>query len=188
VKLFIYDTYDEDNKEQAEGRFDDSSDIVALPAASKEELLAGLDRLVKANAVFDRALFQTHGGPGHINFGKNHIWDIILRDEFKNRQYHSLFPVYTRMYFDGCEVGQGSNGTTFLEMAGAIFLRLAGGETFAFTSPGYGFDSWVPFIGGHTVHFSGSLIKFRFGPGGVRLPDPTPSPAEIRFRETHGRF
>jgi len=25
------------------------------------------------------------------------------------------------------------------------------------------------------VYFSGSLIKFRFGPGGVRLPDPPPS-------------
>ena len=69
MKLFIYDTYDEDNRKQAEGRFDDSSDIVALPAASKEALLAGLDRLVKANAVFDRAI------PDARRPRKNQIWE-----------------------------------------------------------------------------------------------------------------
>ncbi len=76
MKLFIYDTYDEDNREQAEGRFDDSSDIVTLPAASKEALLAGLDRLVKANAVFDLRRSRRTAAPDTSTLGKSNISGI----------------------------------------------------------------------------------------------------------------
>jgi hypothetical protein len=173
-KLFIYDTGDKDNKDQAEGRFSGSDRVVPVPVASEEQLLDALDRLVSANAVFDRVLVQTHGEPGELKFSENHVGELSLNLHFTNRQYHTLFPFYTRFYFDGCNVGKGTDGTDFLDAAGAIFLYLMGGEMIAWESYGYGFDSWIPFIGGHTIHFSGGLKRLRYAPGGVRLPDPPP--------------
>jgi hypothetical protein len=173
-KLFIYDTGDSDNKDQAEGRFSGGDDVVAVPVATRTQLLAALDRLVAANAVFDRVLVQTHGCPGRIDFSNDHIYDITLNEYFTKRQYHTLFPFYTRFYFDGCNVGKGTDGTDFLDAAGAIFLYLMGGEMIAWESYGYGFDSRIPIFGGHTIHFSGGLKTLRYAPGGVRLPDPPP--------------
>jgi hypothetical protein len=177
-KLFIYDTSD-DGDDQADGRFDDMDDVTTVATDSKEGLIAGLDGLVRAGARFDRVLFQTHGGPGNIRFNGLTIWDRTLREKFGGRNYHALFPVPTRIYFDGCNVAGGSLGTEFLEAAGEVFLRSAGGETVGFTTPGYGFSGWVPFVGGHTIHFSGGLKRIRFGPGGVVLSDgPTRNPLD----------
>jgi len=170
-KLFIYDEEDED---QADDRFD-SDDVTALAVGSTEELLAALDRLVASHATFDRVLFQTHGASGVIKFGDHHVYDITLTGRFAGRRYHTLFPWYTRIYFDGCNVAVGSEGDKFLTAAGNVFLRISGGETFGWTSYGYGYSGWVPFIGGHTIHFTGEVKKFHFSPGGILIPEaPTP--------------
>ena len=48
-------------------------------------------------------------------------------------------------------------------------------------------SSWIPFIGGHTVHFSGYLKKAYFGPGGVKLaPPPARDPFDDGGRREHG--
>jgi hypothetical protein len=170
-KLFIYDTGDSDNREQGEGRFDRSDNVVPVPVANEDQLLAALDRLVRANAVFDRVLVQTHGSPGEMKFSEHFIGALTLNRDFTNRQYHQLFPFYTRFYFDGCNVGKGSDGTEFMEAVGSIFLYLMGGEVIAWESYGYAYDNWIPLIGGHTIHWSGGLKKLRFGTGGVRMAD-----------------
>jgi hypothetical protein len=184
-KLFIYDTGDDDNREQAEGRFDGDDGVVALPCGSQNELLAGLDRL-RGHAIFDRVLVQTHGGPGRITIGGDHLFWTFFGSYIKDMGYDVLFPYYTRIYFDGCNVGAEQGGTDFLEAVGGTLLKRGGGEVYGWTSAGYGYSSWIPFIGGHTVHFSGELKKLYFDPGGVKV-SPPPSHDSGGLRST-GRF
>ena len=55
-KLFIYDTYDTDNVDQARGRFSGSADVTTIATGSIEGLRDGLDGLLRRRAVFDRVL------------------------------------------------------------------------------------------------------------------------------------
>jgi hypothetical protein len=180
-KLYIYDSSSEADIAQADGRFDED-EVYTIAVPSTEQLLAKLDRLVTIGARFTRVLFQTHGGPGHIKFDNASIWDITLKSKFAPRNYHTLFPQYTRIYFDGCNVADGDLGTEFLQAVGAILLKTGGGEAFGYTSPGYGVSGWVPFFGGHTLHFSGQLKKLYFKPGGIEFtPPPPPAPTRERI-------
>jgi hypothetical protein len=177
-KLYIYDSTSDADVAQADGRFDDD-EVYTIAAPSTERLLLALDRLVAGRARFSRVLFQTHGGPGHIKFDSQSVWDITLKEKFAPRNYHTLFPQYTRMYFDGCNVAEGSLGTEFLQAVGKIFFKVGGGEAFGYTSAGYGVSGWVPFIGGHTLHFSGEMKKLYFKPGGIEfIPPPPPMPKD----------
>jgi hypothetical protein len=176
TKLYIYDSTSDADTAQADGRFDED-DVVTLGVPSREALTAALDRLVRQRVYFNRVLFQTHGEPGCIKFDGLRIYDTTLQEYFAPRNYHTLFPMYTRIYFDGCNVADGTSGTEFLQKVGKIFLKLGGGEAFGYTSPGYGISGWVPFFGGHTIHFSGQLKKLFFNPGGVQFtPPPPPEP------------
>jgi len=165
ARLYIYDSNSGASTNRADSRFD-SDETCTVGVGNTAQLLAALDGLVTRGAVFDRVLLQTRGGPGHIRFGDEIIWDITLKERFASRSYHTLFPLYTRIYFDGCNVANGSLGTEFLAAAGSIFLRSAGGEVLAFNNPGYGLPGWVPIIGGDTLRFGGQLRKLYFAPGG----------------------
>ncbi|MFN8179249.1 MAG: hypothetical protein U0167_15060 [bacterium] len=183
-KLYIYDSSSPEDREQAKGRFDDDDYVTTVGVGSKAQLLAELGGLVAANAYFSRVLVQTHGEPGCIKFDGLRIYDTTLKADFAGRGFHKLFPLYTKIYFDGCNVANGSLGDGFLDTAGTIFLRAGGGEVSGWTTPGYGMSSWVPFIGGHTVHYSGGLKRVYFDPGGVKqVPLPAPNPLD-----DHGRL
>jgi hypothetical protein len=117
-------------------------------------------------------LVQTHGVPGAIMINDKSIWDITLKSDFAGGGFHRLFPHYTMIYFDGCNCAKGSLGDEFLEAVGQIFLRNAGGEVRGWTSYGYGITWDVPFIGGHTIHFSGEAKTAYFRPGGVSYVPP----------------
>jgi hypothetical protein len=167
-KLFIYDTADEDNREQAEERFGEDEWVVPLPAGSKDELTAGLERLIKQQQTFDRVLIQTHGVPGQVDFGNDRLGWVYFSSVLPWMKATSLFPYYTRIYFDGCDVGADNEGTRFIKEVGSGLLRMAGGEVFAWTSPGYAYSGWwVPgFVKGHTLHWNGDIKRATFGPGG----------------------
>jgi hypothetical protein len=180
-KLFIYDTGDANNVDQADGRFSAGYDVTEIATDSVAGLLNGLDGLVRRRATFDRLLVQTHGSPGTIYFGNESILPYEWNNRFAGRGYHLLFPTYTRIYFDGCNVGAADIGTRFLTAAGQVFTRIAGGEVFAFTNPGYGFPGWVPFIGGHTIHVGAPLKKVFLLAGGVVFGVQSPSSAP-RYR------
>jgi Domain of unknown function (DUF4347) len=185
TKLYIYDSTSDADTAQADGRFDED-EVYTVAVPSKEELIRALDRLVARRAFFNRVLVQTHGEPGCIKFNGLRIYDTTLRDSFAARNYHTLFPMYTRIYFDGCNVAGGSMGTEFFQKVGQIFLKIAGGEVFGYTSPGYGVSGWVPFIGGHTMHFSGELKKLYFAPGGTQFTPPAPTfPDDSRYRRDY---
>jgi hypothetical protein len=168
-KLFVYDTADPHNVNQARGRFSGVSGVTEIATDTVDGLLTGLDDLVRRRATFDRLLVQTHGGPGVIKFGTRRVFDTTWRDKerFSGRGYEKLFPTYTRVYFDGCNVAEGDSGTQFLIAAGQVFTRLGGGEVFAFPDAGYGFPGTLPFIGGHTIHLTGRLKTAYFLAGGI---------------------
>ena len=115
-----------------------------------------------SGATFNRVLFQTHGGPGKIWFGSEVLDKETLKTQFAS--YVGLFPTATRIYFDGCNVAKGGDGTDFLIAAGYVFLQIGGGETFGWVNVGHGLPGWVPFFGGHTIHFGGgdNFKRIRF--------------------------
>lgn len=185
-KLYIYDSTSEADVAQADGRFDDDDEVISLGIPSRDVLVGALNGLLARRLTFSRVLFQTHGAAGCIKFNGMSIYDTTLKEYFAGKGYHALFPSYTRFYFDGCNVAEGTLGTEFFLKVGEIFLKLGGGEVFGYTSPGYGLSGWIPFLGGHTMHFSGELKKLYFKPGGVRFtPEPVPYKEPVSTRRDY---
>jgi hypothetical protein len=94
---------------------------------------------------------------------------LTVRKHFPD--FAALFPSPARIYFDGCNVAEGGAGTDFLIDVGATLLTKGGGETIGWTTLGHGVPGWVPFIGGHSLHFGdldgdSTLKRIRFYPGG----------------------
>jgi hypothetical protein len=178
-KLYIYDRTSSLDQSQADGRFtrgvSRNGDIHTLPVSTEKELIEALDDLVRRNVTFDRVLFQTHGRPGGIWIDRDLITGLGLLNDF-SRGYWNLFPSpLTKVYFDGCNVADGDAGWSFLIAAGTCFLRRAGGYVLGWTSLGTAMPGWLPFVGGHTVHFYGSLRAVQFAPGGLLMGQPDAS-------------
>jgi hypothetical protein len=164
--LQIYDGDDEATVETAGDR-DGVSRSVAVHGGVAGFVKAMSD-LVADGRPYDRVVIETHGGPGVIKFNGESVYDITLRDKFK-ADYRKLFPLYTRLYFNGCNVAEGGDslGWGFLETAGRMFLAGGGGQVFGHTSPGYAFPGWAPLVGSHTVHFSGETRYVDIARGGA---------------------
>ena len=167
-KLYIYDKSSKIDRMQAAGRFSGDDDVLTIGIEfGVANLLKVFDMLANnGNQRFDRVVVQTHGGPGRIWFGDESINSRVWEDKFVG--FDSIFPHYTRIYFDGCNVAEGGDGTEFLRAAGFVFLRWGGGETFGWTTVGHGIWGHIPIIGGHTLHFGGdsTFKKLRFFRGG----------------------
>jgi hypothetical protein len=166
-KLSIHDSKDGIGRDRASDRLGVDDDTHTMPVGSVGELRDALDRLVAKGATFDRVSFRTQGYPGMIFLGHEEITAGDLRTKFAGRNYHRLFPFFTRIRFHGCNVARNEAGTRFLRAAGEVFLRGLGGQTSGFTNVGSGLPGWVPFIGGHPVHLLGRLKRLDFGPGGM---------------------
>jgi Domain of unknown function (DUF4347) len=168
-KLYIYDKSSNIDRIQAAQRFIGDKDVLAIGiTVGVANLQKVFEMLSGNNQKFDRVVFQTHGSPGKIYFGNEHVDALTLKSRFQN--FDNLFPAYTRIYFDGCNVADGEDGTNFLLAAGAVFLRRAGGEAFGWRNIGHAVGSqWIPFIRGHTIHLGGSsnLKTIRFFQGGT---------------------
>ena len=170
-KLYVYDKSSDIDRDQADGRFDDEMFLFTLPIEKGwTQLIDELGNLVTKGWTFDRALFQTHGYPGGIMFGKDPVGVLTVRKYFP--AFAPLFPYPSKIYFDGCNVAEGGDGTDFLIDVGATLLTKSGGVTIGWTTLGHGVPGWVPFIGGHSLHFGdldgdGTLKAIMFNPGGV---------------------
>ena len=172
-KMYIYDAMTEEDRDQARARVRQNPNMTVLGVTSKQHWIAEMDRLVAERPIFDRVLVQTHGAPGKLSIGSGSIYDTTLRDDFAGRRYHTLFPTYTRFYYDGCNVAEGSMGTDFLDMTATIFLKTGGGEVFGWENYGYAMPWWLPFLGGHTIHnLDGNLKKFFYRAGPVKYTPP----------------
>jgi hypothetical protein len=166
-KLYIYDASSRIDRVQAAGRFAGEKDVLSIGIRSGiDNLKRVLDQLVGNHQMFNRVLFQTHGSPGGIWFGNDKVtantWKTTLRT------YASLFPGFTRVYFDGCNVAEGGEGTDFLFAAGNVLLVGGGGDVLGWKNLGFGMPGVFSSIGGHTLHLGGSknLKRIRFFPRG----------------------
>lgn len=171
-KLYIYDRSSGIDRWQAAGRFGAGEVLQIGIDKGIAELKSTFDSLALQNYVFNRALFQTHGGPGRIWFGNDALNKETLKSMFSG--YTSLFPRAARIYFDGCNVAEGGAGTDFLIVAGSVFLTNGGGDVLGWVNFGLGMPFFVPFIRGHTIHFGGgnNLKRIRFYRGGApNFPD-----------------
>ena len=179
-KLFIYNTEFWDMFRQLH-RFDPmtDTDVTFLPATDRRAVHRGLDNFLAKRMVFDRVLFQTHGDSGLIWFGDDPLYTSSWAS-YEGKGYERLFPTYARIYFDGCNVGDGEEGVKFLRAAGRVFLKGMGGEVTAWSSFGLGLPAFVPFIGGHTIHPCGHIVKVKFAPGDTvgTLESPEEAPVE----------
>jgi hypothetical protein len=169
TKLYIYDTSDWIDRLQARGRFSGQHDVLTFGIQNGiKGLLEVFNQLLRTGQHFNRVVFQTHGSPGVIWFGDAAFTASGLKTHFQ--RYSPLFPTFTRIYFDGCNVAKGADGTDFLIAAGEAFLRAGGGDVFGWKNLGSGMPGFLPFIGGHTIHFSLSgsdnFKRIRFFPGG----------------------
>jgi hypothetical protein len=166
-KLYIYDATSTLDRMQAAGRFSGQHDVLTI-GIQKEipELVTVFNQLLASNQHFNRVLFQTHGNTGRILFNHHRLDAGVLKAQF--RSYGALFPFFTRIYFDGCNVAEDSSGTDFLLAAGEVFLQVGGGEVFGWKNLGHPVPGFLPFIGGHTIHFGGAanFKRIRFFPGG----------------------
>jgi hypothetical protein len=160
-----------------------------------------LDKLLVMELTFKRVVITCHGSPGLIRFDGNDCAVEQLKTYFANKQHYRLFPLPTRMYFNGCQVGAEEKGWQFLETAGKIFLRQAGGTVFAHTTDGYLANAWGIFTSlgmyagsyGHVVHDSDD-DKTRYvtiGPGGAvikRFENEKQQPIRYDDATTYGQL
>jgi hypothetical protein len=169
TKLYIYDKSDWIDRTQANGRFIGDDDVLTIgidEAGGVKTLVKVFENLAANEFKFNRVLFQTHGGSGRIWFGNEAVTAKVLKTQFAS--FSKLFPHPTRIYFDGCNVAEGGDGTDFLLAAGEVFLVLGGGETVGWITLGFGMPGLISGIGGHTLHLGGSdkLKRIRFFRGG----------------------
>jgi hypothetical protein len=122
-----------------------------------------LDKLVSDGQQFSRALFETHGSSGAIFFGDQYVTGSTFRTYYAGRGYERIFPyVFSRIYFNGCNVADNPYGWDLLDAAGSVFLRRGGGTVFAQTGVGR------PIIfTGHVHHFGSSTSYSVWAPGGL---------------------
>lgn len=152
--LHIIDNHDASIRETSAAR--STPDRLVICAESVDEVTRSLDRLVTENRFFDRVLFETHGRPGEIVFGREALNAAWMNTNWRNRNYSRLTPGLTRIYFNGCNVAAGESGWQFLEATARVFLNR--GEVFGHTSLGLVFPIYST-LTGHVVHLDGSARK-----------------------------
>jgi hypothetical protein len=137
--------------------------IYPVDVAGRIELRDALDKLVSDGETFSRCIFETHGSPGAIAFGK----ELITGDTFRgwlNRGYNKIFNLQSRIYFNGCDIADDERGWDFLDGAGHLFLSRYGGQAMAQSEPGHPI-----LLTGHVVHFSAKVCRSVWAPCGVFL-------------------
>jgi hypothetical protein len=146
VLLHIYDSSDWTIRLTAPQRDADRK----VPIDDGNNFYSALDALVQEGKMYDRILFETHGSPGRIGFGKVDI-DADYLGSLATRSYTIFVAQNARVYFNGCNVAEGKPGWEFLEAAAKVFLTPGGGQVFGQTAAGFA----NPF-NDHVVHLWGS--------------------------------
>jgi hypothetical protein len=135
-----------------------------LGVGNVRDLKYALRRLLEGPKL-DAMDFHTHGAPGAVELGTDHL-TVNTLEEFRNEGFDALFKAGGVVEFHGCNVAERAIGELFLAEFGSIFLRGAGGEVRGSTS--YGFQD--PLYSGETAHLWGEWVtaEVRVG-GGVRM-------------------
>jgi hypothetical protein len=155
--LHIYD--DDDWRMSIMTKRSDAQAVVPVTGGALK-FVDHLDGIVKSGWRFDRVLFETHGGPGVIEFGGEGI-DARWMRSLNGRGYETIFQAGTKLYFNGCNVAEGDDGWDFLRAAAEVFLIGRGGIAFGHTSAGFANP-----LDGHVVHPWGDTRYVAMAPGG----------------------
>ena len=154
------------------------------PETSIAELKSDLSGARQQGLRIDKLFFVTHGGPGWIRIGKDHLYVQNMRSEFAGNGFENLFNPSAEVHFDGCSIAEviefcedwrpdsasskctvGGNGAMFLLTFAQIFLVKGGGSADGWTSDGFGFPS----LGGDVIHhWTGQHVRIYMKRGGSR--------------------
>ena len=154
------------------------------PVTSIAELKSDLSGAKQTGTRIDKLFFVTHGGPGWIRIGKDHLYVGNMRSEFGGQGFEDLFNPGAAVHFDGCNIAEvkkgyedwtpdpnslkgtvGGNGELFLLTFAQIFLAKAGGAADGWTSAGFGFAP----VGGAVIHhWTGQHVYIFMKRGGSR--------------------
>ncbi len=169
--LHIYDADDSNIVGTAEARVVEGAKLMLPISNNCSDLISGLDSLV-GGRTYNRILFETHGSPGRLYFGNRYIDAAWVTANMLNRSYDTITPHSTRIYFNGCNVTEGSAGSQIMRAIASVFLTRGGGEVFGHTSVGLEVPiySWLT---GHVVHVTGERKTIYVAPGGRVLEELT---------------
>jgi hypothetical protein len=171
--LQIYDSTDASIVSTVNARGNAGGRVLA-PCTSATDMINALNGFVSGGQTFDRILFETHGSPGRIYFNGVSITASWVTASLNGRNYESLCPNSTRIYFNGCNVAAESSGSGFLRATGSVFLKRSGGTVFGHTSLGLVVPIYSD-VTGHVVHLTGDLKTVYFAAGGTVTEERTDS-------------
>jgi hypothetical protein len=106
--------------------------------------------------------FFTHGSPGVIALGSDHITRWYFRG-MEGKGYHTVFPPDARVFFAGCNVAADYKGLAFLMDFGRVFLYGGGGSVAGCTTFGHAFGD---IGGGKIYHPKGGVRRLYFNAHG----------------------
>jgi hypothetical protein len=155
--LHIFDANDESIRQTAEKR----GVLTREPVTSVAGMVGALDKIRMSGTRFDRCLFETHGTPGSIWFGEEALTSEYIEKYLTTRYWDQIFQPNSRIYFNGCNVAEGQDGSRFLRAAASSFIKSFGGTVFGQTSLGFP----NPF-NGHVIHLWGDTKTLYVEPGG----------------------
>lgn len=169
--LHIYDADDANIVGTATARTVEGAKLMLPVSNNGSDLISGLDSLV-GGRTYNRILFETHGSPGRLYFGTASIDAAWVTTNMLNRNYDTISPGSTRIYFNGCNVTEGSSGSLFMRAIASVFLTRGGGSVFGHTSVGLEIPIYSS-LTGHVVHLSGERKTIYVAPGGRVLEELT---------------
>ncbi|MFD2934196.1 DUF4347 domain-containing protein [Spirosoma flavum] len=173
VKLYLYDW--QDNMERRAGyaaEYCADYSLVAsycaqtnpdsrMAAISSANQVAGaIEQAGRRDLSISHLIFLTHGAPGYVHFpgggfDRTNIGIIHTACE--------QFLIYgAQVEFWGCNVGEGTNGSQFLQAVGASALRHGGGTIFCSDSVTFS----VPYVGQRFPIWT-TIVQANVLPGGA---------------------
>jgi hypothetical protein len=140
--------------------------IIYTGVASFQDIKNELQRIGGLGGKIDELWFHTHGAPGIIGTRTGWISGVIWIDatnvgQLKNVCTLAIAP-QAKVFFAGCNVGEGQQGDAFLRAAGAAKLGHGGGVMLAATS----FTTSYPLFG-EGIPPWGSIRAAKVSPGGA---------------------
>jgi hypothetical protein len=169
--LHIYDADDSNISATASARTEEGARMLVAISGNGANLISALDSLV-GGRTYNRVLFETHGSPGRLYFGNASIDSAWVLANMLSRNYDTITPGSTRIYFNGCNVTQGASGSAFMRAIASVFLLRGGGSVFGHTSLGLEIPIYSG-LTGHVVHLTGERKTIYVAPGGRVLEELT---------------
>lgn len=145
----------------AEEHAEERSGEKIIGVNSIDTLLSTLNQMAEKATVLDAMDFHTHGSPGSLSIGSEHLnFDTLGR--FRGEQFPRIFRPGAVIELSGCNVAEGPEGELFLAEFGSIFLKNNGGRVKASTGAGLA----DPLFTGDVYHPTGRWLTAQVRPGG----------------------